>query len=238
MKRKRAAVYILLGIILIILSFKLIQFMKQNPTKPILEVPSQISRRKLLEDQSIPEASLSGKVINISYNARTLTVLTKEKQNVLLLLTPSTKVVNQNEIKESLKTIQKGFEIEATGKRGSDDSFTTANIKITSSPAIIVYSPKENQQISKTFDVNGVARVFENNFFIRLTNKRTNTQYLKTTTATNASGPSKYGDFNLRFEITNSEVQEGDPLLLELFQASAKDGSEIDKVSLPLTFKK
>lgn len=236
MKRKQGIVTVSTGLYLLVFLAGFLWLVHQNHPKLVLELPSQISKRGILENQSVQEASISGKVFTLSRPANSITLGFEDKKQVLILLTPKTKILNQNDIGENFTTLQKGFTLTAFGQKNADDSFTASQIKIISSPAIIVYSPKENQIVGKSFEVQGVARVFENNFFIRLKNTRTGTQYVKTTTTTNAALPSRYGDFTLKIDINNEELKDSDPLLLELFQASSKDGSEVDKVSIPLVY--
>jgi len=96
---------------------------------------------------------------------------------------------------------------------------------------IVVFNPKENANISSPFDVEGKARVFENVVSLRLKDKNGKILFQGTT---DAQSPD-VGQFGLfQEEIKYSTVQtEG---TLEVFQSSAKDGSEIDKVVIPVNF--
>jgi len=96
---------------------------------------------------------------------------------------------------------------------------------------IIVFDPKENARISSPFDVEGKARVFENVVSIKLTDKGGKILFQG---VTDAKSPD-VGQFGLfQEEITFKTNQtEG---TLEVFEASAKDGSEINKVSIPVKF--
>ena len=96
---------------------------------------------------------------------------------------------------------------------------------------IVVFVPKEDAAVGLSFDVEGKARVFENVVNIKLKDK--NGKILFRGTA-NAQSPDM-GEFGLfRAEIKYATLQmEG---TLEVFESSAKDGSEINKVVIPLKF--
>ena len=99
-------------------------------------------------------------------------------------------------------------------------------------PNIVVFNPKENAKISSPFDLEGKARVFENVVSIRLKDKDGKILYEG---ITNAQSPDmgKFGLF--QEEIKYSTLQaEG---ALEVFESSAKDGSDINKVIIPVRFK-
>ncbi|MFA5777541.1 MAG: Gmad2 immunoglobulin-like domain-containing protein [Parcubacteria group bacterium] len=98
-------------------------------------------------------------------------------------------------------------------------------------PNIVVFDPKENAKISSPFDVTGKARVFENMVSIRLKDKSGKVLFQGTTDAKSPDA-GKFGLF--QEEIAYSTVQaEG---ILEVFESSAKDGSEINKVVIPVKF--
>lgn len=106
-----------------------------------------------------------------------------------------------------------------------------------SSENITVYAPAADERISTEFIVRGKARVFESTVSIRVKNKITDRVYLQTIAQTNAKDMGVFGDFYLVAQLQpDMSLKAGDPLLLEVFQLSAKDGSEMDKVTLPLKF--
>jgi len=99
-------------------------------------------------------------------------------------------------------------------------------------PNIVVFNPKENAKISSPFDIEGKARVFENTVSIRLKDKNGKILYEGITTA-QSPDMGKFGLF--QEEITYTATQsEG---ILEIFESSAKDGSEINKVIILVKFK-
>ena len=96
---------------------------------------------------------------------------------------------------------------------------------------IIISSPTENATVSSPFNVEGKARVFENVVSIKLEDKNGKILFQG---ATNAQSPEmgQYGPFRKEIKYTTSQT-EG---ILEVFESSAKDGSEINKVIIPVKF--
>ena len=96
---------------------------------------------------------------------------------------------------------------------------------------IVISSPIENATVSSPFNVEGKARVFENVVSIRLEDK--NGKILFQGTA-NAQSPEmgQYGLFQKEIKYTTSQT-EG---TLKVFESSAKDGSEINEVIIPVKF--
>jgi hypothetical protein len=96
---------------------------------------------------------------------------------------------------------------------------------------IILESPKVGQTLSSPFIIKGKARVFENQLNFRVRDSRGQPLIEGTMTA-QASDSGKFGSF----EATVSSVPAG-KATVEIFDRSAKDGSEADKVSILVTVK-
>lgn len=96
---------------------------------------------------------------------------------------------------------------------------------------IILQSPKVGDTLSSQFVIKGQARVFESqlNFRVRGSNGQS---LIEGTMVAKASGAGKFGPF----EATVSSMPKG-KTTIEVFDHSAKDGSEIDKVSIKVTIK-
>jgi hypothetical protein len=106
----------------------------------------------------------------------------------------------------------------------------TAVASPAASSNIEVMSPKQGEKVSSPFMVYGNARVFENVVSIRLSDGEGNVLYQNNVIA-NAPDVGKFGPFQAKVDYSVSQPQKG---ILEVFQSSAKDGSEIDKVTLEL----
>jgi len=96
-------------------------------------------------------------------------------------------------------------------------------------PPIWITNPVENQIISIPLLVKGSARVFEGNVSVRVLDKNGATLAEGFTTATR--GAPDRGDFELRLTFDPPPAGQG---YVEVFEISAKDGSEQNKVTVPV----
>lgn len=115
------------------------------------------------------------------------------------------------------------------------DDLTTVDKSVTSdnsSTNIHIFSPKKGDTIGLPLKILGEARVFESTYAVRLKEKGG-------TVLAEESGmtlPGDMGEFNLFTKEMNYPQPKGTEGILEVFQYSAKDGSEIDKVTIPIKF--
>lgn len=98
-------------------------------------------------------------------------------------------------------------------------------------PAIWIYEPKPDQKVSGPLTVKGSARVFEATVNLRMLSE--NGETLEETFTTASEGAPGRGDFEAIIENTPPAGTRG---MLEVFWISPKDGSEKDKVRVPLQF--
>jgi len=101
---------------------------------------------------------------------------------------------------------------------------------------IIVTSPQVDESITQTFEVRGSARVFENVVTIRLKEKLSGQVYGETQAIADAPDTGQFGDFRAGIKLTDPNLRTNKEFIVEVFQYSAKDGSEVDKVSIPVRF--
>jgi hypothetical protein len=102
---------------------------------------------------------------------------------------------------------------------------------------ITVTEPKSNDPVGRSFIVQGTARVFENSVSYRLRNQRTGSILNQGVTTADAPDVGQFGDYTITISIPeNQQLANNDMLILEVYQASAKDGSDTDKVSVPVRF--
>lgn len=113
----------------------------------------------------------------------------------------------------------------------TNDRNETATISPSFSNNIEVLNPRSGDSIRSGFRIEGNARTFENSVAIRLSDSDENI-LIETLTMANSSDMGKFGPFEkiLNFQTNSTEG------FLEVFQYSAKDGSEIDKVKIPVIF--
>jgi hypothetical protein len=99
----------------------------------------------------------------------------------------------------------------------------------TNSGNIIVNLPVANSSVSNVFVVKGSARVFENNLNYRITDTKSNV-LMEGNVMAKAKDAGQFGEFNFTVSGLTGKGQ----IILQVFDYSAKDGSEIDKVTIPL----
>lgn len=114
------------------------------------------------------------------------------------------------------------------GNGGDDrpgDGQTEANIR--------VFEPDPNDDIGLPLMIQGEARVFENTFNYRLLDSD-GSILIESYGMTDAPDIGQFGPFLV---TTNYPAPKGETGMLEVFEASAKDGSEINKVTIPVRFR-
>ncbi|HBU27783.1 TPA: hypothetical protein DEB00_01555 [Candidatus Uhrbacteria bacterium] len=95
---------------------------------------------------------------------------------------------------------------------------------------ISVFEPLVDQVVDTSIYVEGEARVFEQTFTWRLTDVLTG-DLIEDHENTSASDIGVFGPFSFSIEIP---AEYGSELLLEVFEYSAMDGSQINTVTVPL----
>jgi hypothetical protein len=98
---------------------------------------------------------------------------------------------------------------------------------------ITVTSPRSGEQVQKSFEVKGQARTFEQNVQWRLTDAEGKVLASGFTTAT-AADVGLFGPYSFKAQIPNGTPDQ--LLVVQVFESSAEDGSEINKVSVPVVF--
>ena len=96
-------------------------------------------------------------------------------------------------------------------------------------PAIFVASPAVNDTVSSPLRVNGTANTFEAAFMLQVLDADGTLLIEEPMMAT--SGTGTRGTFDVTVEF---DAQPGDQITLRVFEHSAKDGSEINVVEIPL----
>lgn len=97
---------------------------------------------------------------------------------------------------------------------------------------IILESPKAGETVGLPLKVSGQARVFENVLQVRLKEKDGKLLVEKRVMAQSPDA-GIFGPFDLSLSYPQPSTKEG---IVEAFQYSAKDGSEVDKVRVPVIF--
>lgn len=97
---------------------------------------------------------------------------------------------------------------------------------------IIVSEPRAGARISRPLIVRGEARTFESTVNLRLKDA-SGTELLETFTTAASAEIGQYGPFTAEFDYPVPSTATG---VLEVFQYSAADGTEIDRVTIPVVF--
>lgn len=132
------------------------------------------------------------------------------------------------------------FILYAYGKHVVSQSLTpqpTPTPLAASSGNISVNTPVVDDRVGEDFQVTGKARTFQNVVSIRVSNKITGSIYYLGRAPVNAANVGQFGDFAYSVHLqADPGLKTGNMLLIEVYQHSPKDGSEIDKVAIPVTF--
>lgn len=105
----------------------------------------------------------------------------------------------------------------------------TRNLSLVYEPVIWVTAPAANQKISSPVKIMGTARVFEATVSFHLKDAKGNIIARGFTTAT--EGAPDRGDFEAELPFNSLAGGKGQ---LEVFEVSMKDGSEVNKVVIPV----
>ncbi len=93
-----------------------------------------------------------------------------------------------------------------------------------------VYAPSYGAAVGRTFQVSGIAHNFEANVVIRVRDDKQKEIYKASTTATNCCDPG--GTFDATVQLPASVTGN---IYLEVYESSAKDGSDLKLIRIPLT---
>lgn len=172
--------------------------------------------------------TLEGIIGDLNLKERSLNIITN-KDSRWLKLNENTKLLDSHNIPTTFSNFVKGFPIKIWGKE-IENNYQIFKIKILKEPNIIVDEPIKNSNVSQKLVIRGRARVFENVVSLKLLDAKKNVVWQGTTLA-QAPDIGLYGEFEKIIDIPSTLSQK---LTLEVFQVSAKDGTEIDKVIIPL----
>ncbi len=101
---------------------------------------------------------------------------------------------------------------------------------VAESDGIKVFNPAPETTVSETFTIEGIANVFEGNVLFRVLD--TDDEELVSGITTGAMGD--WGYINPQVTLPEDTVESGDTLTLELYTESARDGSIINLIQIPL----
>ncbi|MFA6495170.1 MAG: Gmad2 immunoglobulin-like domain-containing protein [Candidatus Paceibacterota bacterium] len=139
-------------------------------------------------------------------------------------------IVDAQQKKLIMADIRAGFPVHVEGYVLGNMA-VAQSITVLDEPPIMVYAPASHDVVSGSVSISGLARVFENQFLIQLTDAAGKVLAQESAYA-HAPDAGQYGDFSLTMAIP---VSASGTLLLKAFDASPKDGSSLGLVEVPLT---
>ena len=178
-----------------------------------------------------PTVNIQGRVESVAASARVVTLSTDEGE-VSMALSPGTEISGVNGSRTELSAIRRGFMVQAEGSFTSESAFLPARIRILAEPNIVVFSPRSGDEIGLPVVITGEARVFENTFSYRIKDSD-GTVLMEGFDTADAPDIGQYGPFEVRASYPEPKGSTG---TVEVLEYSAKDGSEINKVSVPVKF--
>lgn len=98
---------------------------------------------------------------------------------------------------------------------------------------ITVDFPKKNETLNFPFEIKGSARVFENTANVRIIDKTTNEYLYEGIITTDSKEMGEFGEFAKTIGYFYN-MPESEDIIIEVLWFSPKDGSELDKVSIPI----
>jgi hypothetical protein len=119
-----------------------------------------------------------------------------------------------------------------TNTATTNTNSTNSNTNSASEADIQVTAPVSGATVSSPLTLTGKAREFENVFNYRITDARGNI-LAEDHVLYSAPDTGVFGNFNLQIDFDDPETTTG---TVEVFAKSARDGSEIDMVTIPVTF--
>lgn len=197
---------------------------------------------KKTHPQVVPvnKETLTGVVTDVAASAKVITLTDSNNHNYSLATIDATQFLDKDNNPIAFNDIYKGFTIKAIGTSQENDILLPDSIQILEQPNIIIYAPMNNTKVGSYFIVKGIARVFENTFSIRLKDAASGQIYFEKSFMTKSGEMGQHGEINSAISLgeTASAINDKANLLLEVFEYSAKDGSEINKATVSLIYSK
>ncbi len=132
--------------------------------------------------------------------------------------------------------IRRGFTVRVSGLVDGASSLSATDVRVLKAPNVIVYEPTDGKTVGAAFTVTGIARTFEQNVRVRIRNAA-GIVILDTHATADAPDVGVHGDFSLAVKIPKGKLVAGKDFTVDVFESSAKDGTDINKVSITLTYK-
>ena len=179
---------------------------------------------------------MRGTVVDITADARILT-LDGDRVRRFVAVASDADMRDEKDAPLPFEALQKGFTVEVRAVTQADKSILATSLRVLAAPNIIVHDPAAGTEVGSRFSVRGVARTFEGNVQVRVKNDRTGKEIAKKFTTARTEEAGAFGPFAIELRIPAGAAVRGDALTLEAYETSAEDGSEINKVIIPLKYR-
>lgn len=175
----------------------------------------------------------TGRVSEIALSARLLTLIREDGRAVSAVLGDETRVFDEQGRASGLFYLRRGFTLRVAGNFSETNAILAEEVRVVHAPNILVYTPEPRSEVGLPLVIRGEARTFESSFSYRV--KDQNGSVLAAGAGI-AQSPDvgQFGPFEVRASYLRPATTEG---IVEVFEYSAKDGSEINKVSVPVRFR-
>lgn len=174
---------------------------------------------------------IEGKISEIDVADKSIAVVKADGALSTVSISSQTNITDKNGGEVDLSYLRKGFTVRAT-VLVSGNTLNATQIKVLEEPNIIIFSPQSNYAVGLPLVIDGEARVFESTFNYRLKDSD-GSVLIENSAMAAAPDAGQYGPFQIS---VNYPAPKGTTGTLEVFDYSAKDGSEIDKVIIPVRF--
>lgn len=211
-------IILLCAIILAAVSFVLVRKPAVAPTDGRPPVPSATEVR--------------GKVVFRSLNEQ-YAIVREDDHEWKVVMNPASQVVESwgtFDQTMSFEDVVPGAEVMVEGKAEGNIVFVASRVRIAKTPNMMILSPQRDITVGPQFQILGLSRTFENNVQWRVVKEDGAVVAQGFTTAT---GPDT-GRFALFDPVVDVKDYRGNAAV-EVFEYSAKDGSVINFVSVPVT---
>lgn len=160
-------------------------------------------------------------------------IKTDEGQEFVLVFGQDIQFFGRDGSKITPSGIRKGYKLAVIGVAQNQNEIRVREVRVIEEPNIIVYAPQPNDEVGLPLVIKGEARVFESTFNYRIKDGDGSIIHESFGMAA-APDMGQYGPFELSVNYPKPKAATG---TVEVFEYSAKDGSEINKVIIPVRFK-
>jgi len=177
----------------------------------------------------IPQGGqIEGVISEINLTTRTITLISRNGV-VNIILTPDTKLKDENNLPTFLSSFYRTFKIKARGMFSDKNTFVPTEIRVIHAPNIIIVNPDPYSTVKPTFVVKGKVKSSKNSLKIRILDYTTKEPILETD-ANIINNPDQYNDFQKEIHI---DTQNFLSIILEAFYVS-ENNQENDRTSMEI----